>query len=332
MRRICGFITKYMAVIVLVAAVAAFFWPAALGCIRTSWVTPLLGCVMFGMGLTLDLKDFARVFSRPKDVVIGCVCQFTIMPLLAAALTRIFNLPPELAVGVILVGCCPGGTSSNVITYLSKGDTALSVGMTAVSTILAPVMTPLLVRLFAGAIVPVDFWGMFLSIIEVIIAPIALGLIVKRFLPKVTAAVTAYLPAFSTLVITMIVIAVVAANAARLQTCGLLVIAVVLLHNMSGYALGYLAGRALRMPMARRTAVSVEVGMQNSGLACSLAATHFAAMAMASVPGAIFSVWHNISGALIARLYSKLQGSDNWADTANGADTDNGTSRRSRKV
>lgn len=305
MRKICGFITKYMAVIVLVAAVAAFLWPATLVCIRTSWVTPLLGCVMFGMGLTLDLKDFARVFSRPKDVVIGCVCQFTIMPLLAVALTKLFNLPPELAVGVILVGCCPGGTSSNVITYLSKGDTALSVGMTAVSTLLAPVMTPLLVRLFAGTIVPVDFWGMFLSIIEVIIAPIALGLIVKRFLPKVTAAMTAYLPAFSTLVITMIVIAVVAANAGRLRTCGLLVIAVVVLHNMSGYALGYLAGRLLKMPMAKRTAVSVEVGMQNSGMACSLAATHFSALAMASVPGAVFSVWHNISGALIARLYSR---------------------------
>ena len=310
MKKVCEFITKYMAAIVLAAALAAFLWPAALRAIRTSWVTPMLGCVMFGMGLTLDLRDFGRVFSRPKDVIIGFACQFTIMPLLASALAHLFALPPELAVGVMLVGCCPGGTSSNVITYLSRGDVALSVGMTAVSTLFAPFMTPLLVRLFAGAYVPVDFWGMFLSILKVIILPIAIGLLFKRFLPKVTAGISGYLPAFSTLVITMIVIAVVAANAASLRSCGLLVIAVVVLHNICGYVLGYLAGRALRMPMARRTAVSVEVGMQNSGLACSLAATHFAAMAMASVPGAIFSVWHNISGALIARLYSKLQGPD----------------------
>ncbi len=311
MKKVCEFITKYMAVIVLAAAVAAFLWPGTLGAIRTSWVTPMLGCVMFGMGLTLDLRDFGHVFSRPKDVLIGFVCQFTIMPLLAFALAHLFALPPELAVGVMLVGCCPGGTSSNVITYLSRGDVALSVGMTAVSTLFAPFMTPLLVRLFAGAYVPVDFWGMFLSILKVIILPIALGLLFKRFLPKVTDAVSGYLPAFSTMVITLIVIAVVAANAASLRNCGLLVIAVVVLHNICGYAFGYLAGRALSMPMARRTAVSVEVGMQNSGLACSLASTHFAAMAMASVPGAIFSVWHNISGALIARIYSKLQGADN---------------------
>lgn len=303
MKKLCGYITKYMAVMILVAAIVSFLCPSIMGHIRTSWVTPLLGCVMFGMGLTLDLKDFVRVFSRPKDVLAGFVCQFTIMPLLAVALCRLFSLPPELAVGVILVGCCPGGTSSNVITYLSKGDVALSVSMTGVSTLLAPVMTPLLVRLFAGTYIPVDFWGMFLSIVEVIIVPVALGLVVRHFLPKATAAVTEYLPAFSTVVIALIVIAVVSANAGQLHTCGLVVIVVVILHNVCGYLLGYLAGSLLRMSPAKRTAVSVEVGMQNSGLACSLASTHFASMAMASVPGAVFSVWHNISGALLSRLF-----------------------------
>lgn len=303
MKKLCGYITKYMAVMILVAAIVSFLCPSIMGHIRTSWVTPLLGCVMFGMGLTLDLKDFVRVFSRPKDVLAGFVCQFTIMPLLAVALCRLFSLPPELAVGVILVGCCPGGTSSNVITYLSKGDVALSVSMTGVSTLLAPVMTPLLVRLFAGTYIPVDFWGMFLSIVEVIIVPVALGLVVRHFLPKATAAVTEYLPAFSTVVIALIVIAVVSANAGQLHTCGLVVIVVVILHNVCGYLLGYLAGSLLRMSPAKRTAVSVEVGMQNSGLACSLASTHFASMAMAPVPGAVFSVWHNISGALLSRLF-----------------------------
>ena len=182
--------------------------------------------------------------------------------------------------------------------------------MTGVSTLLAPFMTPLLVKLFAGAYIPVDFWGMFLSILKVIVIPIALGLVIKKFLPKASEKVTAYLPAFSTLVITLIVIAVVSANATSLRSCGLLVIVVVILHNTFGYLLGYFAGKLLGMRHDSRIAVSVEVGMQNSGLACSLAATHFSAMAMASVPGAVFSVWHNISGALIARLYSKLQGPD----------------------
>ncbi|MCQ2147722.1 MAG: bile acid:sodium symporter family protein [Bacteroidales bacterium] len=305
MKRICSLITKYMAVIVLLVAACAFLWPAVLGHIKTSWVTPLLGAVMFGMGLTLELNDFKNVFSRPKDVIIGCLCQFTIMPLLAVGLSWVFKLPQELAIGVILVGCCPGGTSSNVITYLSKGDVALSVGMTGLSTILAPLLTPLLVKVLAGTMVPVDVMGMFLSIIEVIIVPISLGLIVKKIFPKVTSAVTEYLPAFSTIVITMIVAAVVSANSASLHKSGLLVIAVVILHNLSGYALGFGVGKALKLSPQKSTAISVEVGMQNSGLACSLAASHFAALAMASVPGAIFSVWHNISGALISRIFSK---------------------------
>lgn len=305
LRKCCDLMTKYMAVIVLLAAIAAFMFPSVLGHIRTSWITPMLGFVMFGMGLSLDAKDFALVFARPREIIAGLVCQFTIMPLLAFALTGLFRLPPELAVGVILVGCCPGGTSSNVITYLSKGDLALSVGMTSVSTILAPVLTPLLVKLFAGVLVPVDFWGMFLSIIEVIIIPIVVGIIVRKVFPRFVTIAASYLPAFSTVVITLIVIAVVSANAASLRSCGLLVIIVVVLHNMCGYALGFGAAKFLKMPFRKAVAVSVEVGMQNSGLACSLAANHFAALALASVPGAVFSVWHNISGAVIARFFSR---------------------------
>lgn len=306
MKKICEYITKFMSVIVLVSAVAAFLCPAVGNVVSKAWITPLLGCVMFGMGLTLELKDFVDVFRRPKNVLIGCACQFVIMPLLAVGLSWAFRLPPEVAIGVILVGCCPGGTSSNVITYLSKGDVALSVGMTGVSTVLAPVMTPLLVKLFAGAYIPIDFWGMFLSIIEVILLPIALGLAVKRFLPKVSSACIPYLPAFSTIVITVIVTAVVSANAPKLHECGLLVVAVVVLHNVCGYGMGFLAGKLLRLPTDKCAAISIEVGMQNSGLACSLASTHFASMAMAGVPGAIFSVWHNISGSILARIFQRI--------------------------
>ena len=303
--RICSFISDYMALIVLLAAAAAFFFPSTLCCIRTSWISWMLGLVMFGMGLTLNPSSFRTVFSRPGDVLFGCACQFVVMPVLAFVLARLFRLPDELAIGVILVGCCPGGTSSNVITYLSKGDVALSVAMTAVSTLLAPLLTPLITWLLAGAYVHVNVLSMFLSILEVILIPIALGLLVRRFLPDFTNAVSGCLPAFSTVVITLIVIAVVAANAAGLRSCGLLVIAVVVLHNLCGYGLGFVLARLKRMPASKCTAVSIEVGMQNSGLACSLAQQHFNAMALATVPGAVFSVWHNISGALISRIFKK---------------------------
>lgn len=304
MKRLCSIITKFIAVIVLIGAAVAYLWPAPMSHISTKWVSPLLGVVMFGMGLTLDVREFGRVFTHPRNVLVGFLCQFTIMPLAAVLLVRLFSLPPELAVGVILVGCCPGGTSSNVITYLSKGDVALSVGMTSVSTLVAPVITPLLVKLLAGAYIPIRFWAMFLSIVEVIILPIALGLLIKRFFPRFSQAVADYLPAFSTIIITVIVMAVVAANSGSLHICGLTVIVVVILHNLLGLMLGLLAGKLLHMSVRQMTAVSIEVGMQNSGLACSLAATHFASMALAPVPGAVFSVWHNISGALAAKVYS----------------------------
>ncbi len=304
MKRLCKIITKFIAVIVLIGAAVAYLWPASMSHISTKWVSPLLGVVMFGMGLTLDVREFGRVFTHPRNVLVGFLCQFTIMPLAAVLLVRLFSLPPELAVGVILVGCCPGGTSSNVITYLSKGDVALSVGMTSVSTLVAPVITPLLVKLLAGAYIPIRFWAMFLSIVEVIILPIALGLLIKRFFPRFSQAVADYLPAFSTIIITVIVMAVVAANSGSLHICGLTVIVVVILHNLLGLLLGLLAGKLLHMSVRQMTAVSIEVGMQNSGLACSLAATHFASMALAPVPGAVFSVWHNISGALAAKVYS----------------------------
>ena len=296
------YIAKYMALIVLLVAAGALIWPEVFGVIKTAWISYLLGAVMFGMGLTLDVKDFRVVFTRPKDIIVGCLAQFLIMPSLAWALAWAFRLPPELAVGVVLVGCCPGGTSSNVITYLAGGDLALSVGMTGVSTLLAPLLTPLLTLLLAGQTVDVDAWAMMLSIVNVVILPIALGLVVKRFLPKATQRVAAWLPAFSTLAITAIVAAVVSANAGKLLTCGALVIVVVVLHNVLGFALGWLLGRCLRLSQPKRTAISVEVGMQNSGLACGLAAQHFASMALTPVPGAIFSVWHNIAGALYARL------------------------------
>ena len=305
MKRLCKAIADYMGLLVLLSAVLALLWPEWFCHVKPVFINPMLGVVMFGMGLTLNFDDFRVVFSRPKDVLTGCLAQFTVMPLLAWLLARAFALDEALTVGVVLVGCCPGGTASNVITYLAKGDLALSVGMTAVSTLLAPVATPLLVWLLAGKTVDVDVWGMLLSILWVVILPIIVGLLVKRLWPQLTERVTAYLPALSSLAICAIVLIIIAANAHKLLSGGLVIILVVMLHNLCGLALGYAVGRAAGMSSAKRRAVSIEVGMQNSGLASSLATLHFAAYPMATLPGAVFSVWHNMSGAIVARLYAR---------------------------
>lgn len=304
MKHIADFISRYMAVLVLLVAAVALLVPQSFSIVKTSYINWMLGAIMFGMGLTLNPLDFKIVFQRPKDVIIGCLAQFTIMPLLAFALTKIFALPQELAIGVILVGCCPGGTASNVITFLAKGDLALSVGMTGVSTILAPVLTPLITWLLAGTLVNVDKLSMFLSIVQVVILPIVLGFLCKHYLGRFTDKLVPYLPAFSSLVIALIVGAVVSANSAQLFSTGLLIILVVALHNVCGFVLGYCIGRMLHLTHAKCVAISIEVGMQNSGLACTLATQHFAALPLATVPGAIFSVWHNIAGAVAARLFT----------------------------
>ena len=305
MKKLCNYISKYMGAIVVLVAAVALFWPSSFLWVDTWAINPMLGVIMFGMGLTLSPQDFRIVFSRPKDIIIGCLAQFTVMPLLALGLSWVFALPKELALGVILVGCCPGGTASNVITYLAKGDLALSVGMTATSTLIAPLITPLLVWLLAGTMVEVDTIGMLLSIVYVVIAPIAVGLVFQRYLPKFTKSIVPYLPAFSSVVIAFVVGIVVSHNADRLLVGGMIVVLVVMLHNLCGLSLGYIIGRLLGLADAKRRAISIEVGMQNSGLASSLATLHFAAYPLATIPGAIFSVWHNISGALVARIYSK---------------------------
>ena len=303
MKVLCDYIARWMGMIVLAVGAVSLFVPSSFIWIDTWTINPMLGVIMFGMGLTLSPHDFKVVLSRPKDILIGCLAQFTVMPLLAWLLAWCFSLPKELALGVILVGCCPGGTASNVITYLAKGDLALSVGMTATSTLLAPLLTPLLVWLMAGTMVDVDTVGMLKSIVYVVIAPIAIGLLCQRFLPRMTKSVTPYLPAFSSLAIAITVGIVVSHNADRLMLGGMIVVLVVMIHNLSGLVLGFAIGRLLRLSRPKSVALSIEVGMQNSGLASSLAVLHFAAFPLATIPGAVFSVWHNISGALAAKLF-----------------------------
>ena len=313
LNKISTFIGTYMAFIILIVAALALFVPKSCLWIQTSWVNYLLMVVMFGMGLTLKLSDFKIVFSRPKDILIGCVAQFTIMPLLAFAIGKVFGLDAGLMAGVVLVGTCPGGTSSNVITYLSKGDVALSVGMTSVNTILAPIITPAITYLLLHTTVHVDVLAMFLSIIKVVIIPIALGLIINKFFGDKTEKVTGLLPMISVFAITLIVGAVVSHNSEKILTTGAIVFVVVILHNLLGYALGYLLGLLLKLPMTKKKALSIEIGMQNSGLATSLAGSVFSDP-MATVPGAIFSVWHNISGAILANIFRRIEDKNETAE------------------
>ena len=307
MKRVSELIGKYMAWIVLAIAALALFLPGTCLWIQTKWVNYLLMVVMFGMGLTMKLSDFAVVFSRPRDVLIGCTAQFVVMPLLAFAIGKIFGLGDELLVGVVLVGTCPGGTSSNVITYLSKGDTALSVGMTSINTMLAPFLTPALTWLYLRTSVSVDIKAMFLSIIQVVVVPIGLGLLINRLFGKQTRKITDVLPLISVTAICLIVAAVVSHNSEKILSTGLVIFAVVILHNLLGYLCGYLVGVLFRMDLPRKKAVAIEIGMQNSGLATTLAGSAFPNLSMATVPGAIFSVWHNISGAILAGIFRRMQ-------------------------
>ena len=291
-----------MALLVVAVAVVGIIFPAPF-----KWVPPqitmLLGVVMFGMGMTLRVEDFKEIFRRPRDVLIGLLAQFSIMPLLAYGLAIIFQLPAELAAGVILVGTCPGGTASNVMTYLAKGDLALSVSISMASTILAPIVTPLLTWILAGAWVDVSFFDMMLSIVQVVILPILLGIIVNNLFGDLVKGVVKILPVISIVAILLILGGVVSVNAEKILQMGLTIMLVVVLHNLCGYGLGYCAAKISKMNVAKTKAISIEVGMQNSGLAVSLAITHFSAAA--AIPGAIFSVWHNISGSIMANYLSQ---------------------------
>lgn len=303
--RLSGFVGKTFALWVLLFAVLGFLLPETFRQL-TPWIVTLLGIIMFGMGLTISARDFGEVLRRPLDVGVGVASQFIIMPLLAVALTRIIPMSPEVAAGVILVGCCPGGTSSNVMTYLAKGDTALSVACTSVTTLLAPVVTPFLVLMFAREYLPVDAWAMFQSIVKVVLVPLALGLLAQRLVPGIVRAAIPALPLVSVTGIVLIVAAVVGASKGAIVQSGLMIFAVVVLHNLLGYLIGFLAARAAGLDLAGRKAIAIEVGMQNSGLAAALATTYFSPLA--AVPAAIFSVWHNISGAIVASILARMSG------------------------
>lgn len=304
LEKISAFAGKTFAVWVLLFAIIAYFLPQHFVWIG-DYVVPLLGIVMFGMGLTISANDFKEVFRRPKDVLLGVVGHYLIMPLIAFALAYFLHLPKEIAVGVILVGCCPSGTASNVMVFLSRGDVPLAVSIASVSTILAPFVTPLLILLLASKWVAIDLWSLFLSIIQVVIIPLVLGFLLQKFFAKQTQQAVKALPLVSVVAIVLIVAGVVAGSQEKIATTGLLIFAVVVMHNVFGFLLGFFFARLLGMSLAKQKAVAMEIGMQNSGLGVAIATAHFSPIA--AVPSAIFSVWHNLSGSVLASIFRRME-------------------------
>ena len=302
-------LAHYTSVFVIGIAVVTFFFPHLFDWVRGNTQTVILGIIMLTMGLTLTTNDFKILARRPLDIFIGACAQFIIMPGVAYLLVHVWHLDPALALGILLVGCCPGGVSSNIMSYLCHGDVAFSVGMTCASTLLAPVMTPLLMQLTAGEIIHIDAVGMFTNILIVTIIPVAIGCALnylysrREWFPTLQS----LMPGISVTCLAIIVGGVISTVHDDLVARGLLLFlwtfAVVFCHNTLGYLLGYLAGRLARFGTAKKRTISIEVGMQNAGLATVLAANFFAAQPLAVLPCAISCAWHSISGTILAGLF-----------------------------
>jgi len=290
-------------------AILTFFLPDLFVWVRGTTQTVILGIIMLTMGLTLTTDDFRILAKRPLDILIGAAAQFFIMPCVAYLLVKVFHLEPALALGILLVGCCPGGVSSNIMSYLCHGDVAFSVGMTCASTLLAPLMTPLLMELTAGEIIEIDAIGMFLNILIVTIIPVGIGCFLNYTFSKRSyfPTIQSMMPGISVICLACIVGGVISTVHDELISRGFVLFiwtfAVVLCHNTLGYLLGYLAGVVSKFNKAKKRTISIEVGMQNAGLATVLAGTFFAAQPLAVLPCAISCAWHSISGTILAGLF-----------------------------
>ncbi len=267
------------------------------------WIIPLLTIVMFTMGLTLKTSDFQRIIRDPRPIVVGVLMQFILMPLLAVVLAKMFGLSNQLTAGLVLVGCCAGGTASNVISYLARADLALSISMTVCSTLVGVVVTPLLCGLYLSTTVNVDTMGMLFSIIQIVLFPVLAGALLNHLFPNLIRPLAPALPSLSILIILGIIAIVVALNSDGLLEVGALTLVAVVLHNLGGMCGGFYLSRLLGFDIRQSHTIAIEVGMQNSGLGVALALDFFSPTA--ALPGALFSVWHNISGSLLASQWSR---------------------------
>ncbi len=299
---IAKIITKYFTIWLALFSLLAFFFPAPL---KTGggWITNMLGVIMLGMGLTMKIDDFKLVFSRPRDVIVGVILRYTIMPLVGFTVAKILGLPPALAAGLILVGCCPSGTASNVICFLARGDVALSVTVSSFNILLAPILLPPAFLLLAGQYVHVDAAGMFYDTVKVVLIPVMTGILLRKYYGSFINRFMDFIPVITIIIMIWVIAIVVAVSAAKLAIVAGIAFIAVAMHNGTGFALGYGISKAIGMAENKARAICFEVGIEMSGLAVVLAMTHLDPLA--AVPGAIFSVWHNIVGGVIADYWSK---------------------------
>lgn len=312
MKGIFEFIEKYFFIIILVAVAISLVYPNSFKWVLSEYnginiINLLLSIVLFTMGTTLKADDFINVFKNPKAIAVGISAQYIIMPLMAFALASMFSLDTALTAGLILVGTVPGGTASDVITFLAKGDVALSVSLTAVSTVISPLLTPVITLLLIGNQIQFNPVSMFISIVEIVIVPIILGLILNYKFPNFCEKLKNYLPTVSSIVICLIVAGVIGANKQAILTSSTVIIVVIVLQYFISMLIGFGIGRLAGMEKKQIITVAIEIAFQNSGLSTSLAKTHFPNLTQATVPGAIYSVWQNFAGSILAYAFRKYQ-------------------------
>ena len=305
--KLAHYLTQLFPVWIVLFAVIAFFYPTVFNSYGSS-IPWLLGVIMLSMGLTMTPKDFQLVFTRPKDVFYSVALRFAIMPTVAFLIVKILDLPPALAAGVILVGCCPSGTSSNVMTFIARGDTALSITATSINTLVSPILTPYIFVLLAGTFIPIDAMALFADILKIVIFPVIAGLLLRMAIPNIIDRLGKAVSVISVFSVVTILGIVVALSAEKLMTVASIAFVAVILHNCLGLGLGYGSSRALGLDHRKAKTLSFEVGMENSGLAVALALAHLDPIA--ALPGAIFSFWGTLSGSLLASFWGNRDKDD----------------------
>ena len=307
LQRISQLLSNHASLFIILISIVTFYVPNLFGWVKGDVQALTLGIIMLSMGMTLTVEDFKILIARPLDILIGALAQYTLMPTIAFTLTKVFGLDPAIGVGLILVGCCPGGVSSNIMSFLCRGDVAFSVGMTTVTTLCSPIITPLLVLALAGESIDVDGWGMFKSILLVTLMPVTVGFLLNYFFGKKESFgdIRKIMPGVSVIGLACIVGGVVAVNGSKFFTSGVIIFIAIFCHNALGYVCGFLVGRLLKMGTAKNRTIAIEVGMQNAGLATNLATKHFAALPEAAMVSAVSCVWHSISGTILANLFVK---------------------------
>lgn len=302
LEKVAQFICRNMTLWVVVFSTIAFFHPEPFKPIGR-YISPMLGVIMLGMGLTMSIDDFRLVLTRPKDVFYGVFFRYLIMPLVGFGVAKALGLPPALAAGMVLLGAAPSGTGSNVMTYIAKGDTALSVTVSSVNTLLAPVLTPYIFLALAGTMIPIDVVALLLDIVKIVLIPVAAGVALHAAAPRLVDKLTKVVPSVSVMFIIAIMASVVALNASKMAMMAVVLGVAVAIHNVAGLVLGYYSGKLVGMTDKQSKAITFEIGMENSGLAVALALAHLDPMA--ALPGAVMTVWEYVSGSLLASYWGR---------------------------